>query len=244
MGLDWADPRPPYLQIADALRQAIQDGRYRPGDRLPPARELATQYEVAQGTVRSAVDVLRAENLVTSWQGKGVIVRDPAVLDTVPPSFPASLLAGHWLTCYRFSGGSHHADVACVTAVSGRLVRAVNHPPAPRTEGRAAAFENEIEARLAGRHVTGHWRNTSDARYFGAIHLAVLPGETVMDGYYTGFASDIEVSCDRWRWVRIDAGSGDVATVVLREPAELYGLAMSRSAHDPLITLADIEEKP
>lgn len=242
MGLDRADPRPPYLQIASALRQAIQDGRYEAGELLPSARVLSEQYGVAIMTVRSAIRLLREEGLVQSWQGKGAIVREPAILDAIPPGFPATLLAGYWLTAYRFSGTSHHADVARITAVNGGHIRAVNHPPAPRTEGRAAPFENEIEARLAGRHLMGHWRNSSDTRYFGSVHLAVLPGETILDGYYTGFASDIEVSCEAWRWVRLDTAGGNVTEVTLREPGELYALAVSRSAHDPLITLADIRE--
>lgn len=242
MGLDQADPRPPYQQIADALRRGITEGRYAPGEHLPSARELAAQYGVAQNTVRSAIGVLRAEHLVTTWQGKGVIVRDPALLDTIPPAFPASALAGHWLTAYRFSGGQHHADVATITATAHDHIGAVNFPPEPRTEGRSVPFRNEIEAKIASRHVTGHWRNLSDTRYFGAVHLAVQPGETIMAGYYTGLATDIEVSCEAWRWVRLDTAGGNVTEVTLREPGELYALAVSRSAHDPLITVADIGE--
>lgn len=244
MGLDRADPRPPYLQIAAALRRGVQDGRYKSGELLPSARALSEQYGVAIMTVRSAIRLLREEGLVQSWQGKGVIVRDPAILDTVPPGFPASVLAGHWLTCYRFSSGNHHADIAHVTAVTSRHIRAVNHPPTPRTEGRASGFENTIEAQLAGRHITGHWRNTSDTRYFGSVHLAVLPGETVMDGYYTGFASDIEVSCEHWKWVRLDPESFTetaLPDVVLQEPSVLYELVMNYSQNDPPLMLAAIE---
>lgn len=171
------------------------------------------------------------------------------LLDTVPHSFPAAALCGHWVTCYQFRRGEMpriHADIARVTAESERHVRATNHPPAPRTEGRAFPFRNEIEAQLASRHLIGHWKNTSDTRYFGAVHLAVLPGETVMEGYYTGFGSDIEVSTGRWRWVRIDPESlSGVALpkVVLREPAALYDLVTNHSQHDPPLKLADVGEE-
>lgn len=121
------------------------------------------------------------------------------VLGSVPHGFRADALSGYWVTCYQFRHGGqdgtpqHHADIACITAESDRRIQAVNHPPEPRTEGRANPFRNQIEAELADRHLIGHWKNISDTRYFGSLHLAVLPGETVMDGYYTGVESDIEV---------------------------------------------------
>ncbi len=167
----------------------------------------------------------------------------------VPHSFPADALAGSWVTCYQFRHDGaqyHHADIARITAETDRHIWAANHPPAPRTEGRTAPFRNEIEAELASRHLVGHWKNTNDTRYFGAVHLAVLPGETVMDGYYTGFASDILVSAGRWRWVRLDPGSlpgADLSGVTLRDPAALYELIMNYSLYDEPLTLADIGEE-
>jgi hypothetical protein len=166
-----------------------------------------------------------------------------SLLEAVPPGFPAGALAGPWVTAYQFShaGAPHfHADVAHVAAEGEREVRAVNHPPEPRTQGRASPFRNEIEGRLFGRHLVGAWRNVSDTRYFGSLHLAVLPGETVMDGHYTGLASDILVSAGRWRWVRLEPG--DLSGAVLREPSAIYELVMSRTQDDPPLTAADIGE--
>ena len=172
------------------------------------------------------------------------------LLTAVPPGFPAEALAGPWVTCYQFThaGRLHcHADVAHVTAESGSRIRAVNNPPEPRSEGRARAFRNEIEGALAGRHVVGEWQNTSDTRYCGSLQLAVLPGEIVMQGYYTGVGSDIEVSTGLWKWVRLDADSipdTGLAGVTLREPSGLYDLVMNHSQIDVPLTLADITEGP
>lgn len=169
-----------------------------------------------------------------------------AVLGPVARSFPATVLAGLWITSYDFTHAGKrlcHADLAHVTGTaSGGLVAAVNHPPEPVTDGRAVPFRNEIEARLASRHIIGHWRNTSDTRYFGSLHLAVLTGETVMDGIYTGFGSDVEVSSGRWRWVRIgvDTPDDELAKVVLRKPVELHELVMNHSQYDAPLSLADI----
>ncbi|MGN9807306.1 GntR family transcriptional regulator [Micromonospora sp. L32] len=70
------DPRPPYVQIADDLRRAVQNGEYEPGAKLPSGRELAKQYGVALMTVTNAIGLLRDEGLVESWQGRGVFVAD------------------------------------------------------------------------------------------------------------------------------------------------------------------------
>jgi hypothetical protein len=166
-----------------------------------------------------------------------------SLLDDVPNGFPGGALAGPWVTAYRFThlgGALYHADIAHVTAEGEREVRAVNHPPDPRTQGRASPFRNEIEGRLFGRHLIGTWRNTSDHRYFGSLHLAVLPGETVMDGHYTGLASDISVSVEHWRWVRLEPG--DMSALALRDPSAVYELVMTRTQDDPPLTLADIRE--
>jgi hypothetical protein len=165
------------------------------------------------------------------------------LLESVPASFPAAALAGLWVTAYQFMHGGkphYHADVAHVTAGGDRLVRAVNHPPDPRTQGRASPFRNEAEGCLFGRHLIGTWRNTSDTRYYGAFELAVLPGETVMDGFYTGVASDIAVSAERWRWVRLE--DADPAGLILGHAPALHELVMSRTQDDPPLTVDDIRE--
>lgn len=171
---------------------------------------------------------------------------DTALLESVPHSFPAEALAGPWVTCYRFTHGDelrYHADIAHITATSEKTIRAVNNPPEPRTEGHAHPFHNQIQAQLTNRHLLGHWKNTSDTRYFGALQLAVLPDENVMDGYCTGFGSDIEVSLARWRWVRLRVDPGaDLAGLVLRDPATLHDLVMAHSQYDAPLALADVGE--
>ena len=170
----------------------------------------------------------------------------PGLLFAVPHSFAADTLAGSWLTCYRFSDPPKcHADIAALTAVSDRRIRVTNCPPVPRTEGHAFPFRNEIEAELAGRHLIGAWKNVSDARYFGAVHLAVLPGETVMEGFFTGLASDISVTTGFWKWVRVEQASlegTDLTALTLRDPAELYALAENHTQYDAPLALDALGE--
>jgi hypothetical protein len=160
---------------------------------------------------------------------------------------PAELLVGYWLTTYRFSvgGAKRHVDIAHIEAVTDRLVTAVNSTPEPQTEGHSQPFRNTIEAQLVGRHLIGRWRNTSDTRYHGALHLAVAPGEAQMDGWYTGLDSDTEVSAARWRWVRIDPASlaaVDLAAVRLREPGAIAALLDDHTQYDPPLPITAVVE--
>jgi DNA-binding transcriptional regulator YhcF (GntR family) len=76
MALDPDDPRPPYQQVANALRAAILTRKLAPGEKLPSGNELAKRYSVARMTVQQAIRLLRDEGLIVSRQGSGVYVRE------------------------------------------------------------------------------------------------------------------------------------------------------------------------
>lgn len=77
---------PAFRQVAADLREKITAGRYSPGDRLPSEREMVETYGVSRPTIRDAVDMLRAEGLVTSEHGRGVFVRPPASIQRIARS--------------------------------------------------------------------------------------------------------------------------------------------------------------
>jgi DNA-binding FadR family transcriptional regulator len=58
-----------YQQIIMHIRSAISSGELRPGDRLPPETELARSLGVSRPTVREALKVLEALNLLESSTG-------------------------------------------------------------------------------------------------------------------------------------------------------------------------------
>src|SRR5580704_13468971 len=76
MSLDPDDPRPPYQQVANALRAAILTRKLAPGEKLPSGNELAQRYGVARMTIQQAIRLLRDEGLIVSRQGSGVFVRE------------------------------------------------------------------------------------------------------------------------------------------------------------------------
>ena len=60
--------------IIKALTEAIDRGEYRYGDRLPPTRELASQYDTTQQTVATALTVMAAMGMVQVQRGWGAKV--------------------------------------------------------------------------------------------------------------------------------------------------------------------------
>jgi GntR family transcriptional repressor for pyruvate dehydrogenase complex len=64
--------------VAAELRDAILRGDHRPGDRLPPERELAARLGVGRSSVREAVARLAQLGLVEIRHGGGAIVRPVA----------------------------------------------------------------------------------------------------------------------------------------------------------------------
>ena len=66
--------QPLYLQIKDLLTQSLDAGEWKPGEAIPSEIVLAARYKVSQGTVRNAIAVLAAENIVVRRQGKGTFV--------------------------------------------------------------------------------------------------------------------------------------------------------------------------
>jgi len=72
--LDRADPTPLHDQVAAQIRRAIADGEAKPGERLPPARDMAAVLGVNSNTVLRALRELRREGLLEFRRGLGVRV--------------------------------------------------------------------------------------------------------------------------------------------------------------------------
>lgn len=77
--IDSASSIPLHAQVAGAVRRAIADGEAKPGDRLPPARDLAAVLGVNTNTVLRALRDLRDEGLLEFRRGRGVTICGGAV---------------------------------------------------------------------------------------------------------------------------------------------------------------------
>lgn len=65
------------LQAAQQLRELIQSGELRAGDRLPSERVLSERLGVSRTVVREAIKLVRAEGIVRVRLGVGTFVTDP-----------------------------------------------------------------------------------------------------------------------------------------------------------------------
>lgn len=76
--LDPAFPTPLHRQIVDQVRHQIATGRLRPGDRLPPVRDMAKQLAVNVNTVAKAYAELEREGVLSTAVGRGTFVAGEA----------------------------------------------------------------------------------------------------------------------------------------------------------------------
>jgi GntR family transcriptional regulator len=72
--LDPRDPLDLNEQVAAEIRRAIADGEAKPGERLPPAKDLAAELGVNTNTVLRALRQLRDEGLLEFRRGRGITV--------------------------------------------------------------------------------------------------------------------------------------------------------------------------
>jgi GntR family transcriptional regulator len=72
--IDPEGPVPVYLQLAAILRDRIESGELAVNRAIPARKRLQDEYGVAQGTVEHALEVLKAEGLLITVQGRGMFV--------------------------------------------------------------------------------------------------------------------------------------------------------------------------
>jgi GntR family transcriptional regulator, transcriptional repressor for pyruvate dehydrogenase complex len=81
-----AEPRRLYHQVADQIRNVIDQGGFTPGTRLPPERELALQLGVSRPSLREALLALEIQGRVEVRMGSGVYVcATPAAVGASEP---------------------------------------------------------------------------------------------------------------------------------------------------------------
>ncbi len=74
-----------YEQVVRQLQNRIVEHDLKPGDMLPPERELAAEFQVSRSSVRDAIRTLELMGLVKSRQGEGTVVRELSAESLVLP---------------------------------------------------------------------------------------------------------------------------------------------------------------
>ncbi|MEE6257982.1 GntR family transcriptional regulator [Plantactinospora sonchi] len=125
--------QPRYRAIADELRRRITAGAIPPGALIPSESSLTTEFRVARGTIREAINVLRAEGLVMTEHGRGTYAR---------PNLPVRRLGPERYLSRREQDGDEATGARSVGKPAVEQVNAEYHEVAATPE-LAAMFEVE-----------------------------------------------------------------------------------------------------
>lgn len=77
--IDRASYVPFYIQVMDALKEAINDESFGPGDQLPGEPELCRLFDVSRTVIRQALKELEFEGLIVREKGRGTFVAEPKI---------------------------------------------------------------------------------------------------------------------------------------------------------------------
>lgn len=107
---------PPYLQLANQVKQALRLGLLGPGDQLPTVREVVAQLAINPNTVLKAYRELEHEGIVAGRPGLGTFVLDSLVMPSTVahPGLRADLT--RWLERAFADGLDEESIVALFTA--------------------------------------------------------------------------------------------------------------------------------
>lgn len=83
MQIDLKSDRPIYEQIYEYFKDAILEGRFKKGEKLPSKRTLARDISVAVNTVTSAYEMLISEGYIRSEEKRGYFVNDIGTIYTL-----------------------------------------------------------------------------------------------------------------------------------------------------------------
>ena len=71
------------MQVVEHVRALIASGEVKPGDRLPPERELARKLQISRSSLRAGIGFLSAMGVLKSRHGAGTFVSSgPPALDS------------------------------------------------------------------------------------------------------------------------------------------------------------------
>ena len=229
-----------YELVLDQVRRAIQLGRFGPGDRLPPERELAQQLGVSRTTVREAMRVLQGEGLVEIRRGRtggAIVIAQDISRPEVKRQLRWRLAELEAVVEFRLVVEPAAARLAAERRTAGdlgalrRLVESMNEqvsePGGPSTPSRFFRLDSEFHDRIAetaGNDMLSKAVADARAQLFapiGGIFLSLHPHANDLHGEL------LEA---------IDAQHAEVAEVTMRQHIGL--------THDALLELAGTPRLP
>ena len=88
MAWNLSNDRPIYAQIMERIQMQIISGAFKPGDKLPSVRELATEAGVNPNTMQKAFGELERKELIVTIRTSGrMVTEDVQMIDKVKNQF-------------------------------------------------------------------------------------------------------------------------------------------------------------
>lgn len=93
MEFQFENNSPIYLQLIQKIKMAIASGEFKPGEKLPPVRELAMESKINPNTVQRALFQLEDEHLIFTQRTNGkYITEDKQKLKELKKELASNLL--------------------------------------------------------------------------------------------------------------------------------------------------------
>ena len=131
-------------RVSDSIVKQIEDmileGLLKPGERLPPERELAEQLSVSRPSLREATVILESKGLVTVKRGGGTFVRDVAGATITEPL--SSLLQSHPETTFDVLELRHALEEAAAYLAAQRATESDREALKRRYEALEAIYDS------------------------------------------------------------------------------------------------------
>jgi molybdate-binding protein/DNA-binding transcriptional regulator YhcF (GntR family) len=141
-----------YQEIAESLRRRIVSGELKPGDKLPPVREMARQWDCTPGTISRAYTQLAQEGLVVGYRGGGTRVTSGALHPAHPTWQWAALVnRAEKFLLEAISSGNTPAQVEAALSVAISRWQEMRESGVPQLAPKPPAL-SETDLRFAGSH--------------------------------------------------------------------------------------------
>ncbi|MBS4204633.1 GntR family transcriptional regulator [Lederbergia citrea] len=75
--LDHESIVPLYHQLKELLRETIEKGVSKPGDKIPSEKDICAQFNISRSTAKKAIEDLVQEGVLNRIQGKGTFIAKP-----------------------------------------------------------------------------------------------------------------------------------------------------------------------
>lgn len=245
---------PRRTKIADdvfgELQMWILAGRYKPGDRLPPERDLAIQLGTNRNTLREAIRRLEQARLITVRQGQGVTVADfrqtgsidllePFLLFSEEPTEKARAIsdlmsARAWVLEYALELASRRADVADINKLSDIRKLLMTAYTAEDRNTLAAGYQHWLSALVDTAHSLPIRWVANPFLELNRTFMERFPTLWVLDESFPRYLLETEKAiasgdaerarkANRQYYERIDARVNDLLRQVFAPPHSGYG---------------------